>query len=1224
MKTLLSSTFRLIGACLTAAAGLAAAEGEPTLYLVKGSAFVAGQEVKQGELLQPGWVLEAKLGTSNIIGLRVDGVTTEILTNCGVFWVPVPSRYRVAWAKNDVKLKRRGYGGGITNTFLYPGDILETGPNSQATLSFNNEQFPLNERAQMQIPFTVANGIVAQFKAGLARIFKHDSGDLRFQIGNSFAGIVNTDVLVDAKPNQPSIISALHGDVLVYTNTNPFQGVLVKRGWRATVDGTNILRLEDLSLDLTNREIISWSLHYLATLDPERLGLGEQFADSVAAYTRGNLVAAFNAYPTNHIPIDAVERAFRATLYLGVGQFDRAAQLLTNAPTQKSSTISAVKLMIAAVQNGAEETTGETSSELLARSYFEQSRSRLPQAREAALRAVQSSPRFGFAWSQLAEMEFSFGRLPETLAALEQAIQYSPDYAPNRALNGFVRAAENDIDSAFSEFEAALQLDRSLASAWLGRGMCLIRQGYLAAGRHDLSIAASGEPLKPIYLSYLAKAHSDLGDDDRAEKELELAMELDPTDPTAPLYRALVRDRQNRPNLAVRDLEDSLSKIPSRDRFRSTYLLDQDRAVRGTRLARIYSDSGLAARSVSVAANALAEDYLNSSAHHFLSQSYSQLQSPGRLEPRFEPAIFGEYFIGNLLAPVGAGHLSETLSQQEYSKLFERDGFGVFSETQYRSSGDWIQSGSQYGRFGDFEYALDAVYLKLRGEGPNNDIEQRLLSIKVKQQIGAADSILALVSASESSGGDSRQRYDPNIGLPGRFRDRQEPNMIIGYNHQWQPGSHALLAFSRLTDEFNARETVVTIPFILRDSAGQLQTNEPAKFMDFFSGNVRSDFTTTAIEAQQLWRNDSERRASLLAGVYYQEGTAASDPDIVLFPTSPNSFLYFPLDAHYTNRGAGDLSRGSAYAYFSIDPVLNLHLTVGLAFDFLTAPANVDLPPFAGDLDIDRSLLSPKAGAIWRIADSSTIRAAFTRSLGSQYFENSVRLEPAQVAGFAQRFRNLAPSSIAGSYPGSEMQTISVALDQMLAESTFLSVLAEQLESEGFRERGVFDYIDVFPHRAMPAAARQEHRYKQRSVAVALNQLLSDGLALGITYSLGHVQLTEDFPDLQQSLVPASHSEWSSVQHDVTAFAQWLHRSGFFAYTQALWIDQLNDGPTNIADDEVLHVDAGVGYRFLRGRGRVMIGVLNLTDRDYRLWPLNRYPDLPRHRTLVSSFTLSF
>jgi len=36
------------------------------------------------------------------------------------------------------------------------------------------------------------------------------------------------------------------------------------------------------------------------------------------------------------------------------------------------------------------------------------------------------------------------------------------------------------------------------------------------------------------------------------------------------------------------------------------------------------------------------------------------------------------------------------------------------------------------------------------------------------------------------------------------------------------------------------------------------------------------------------------------------------------------------------------------------------------------------------------------------------------------------------------------------------------------------------------------------------------------------------------------------------------------------------------------------------------------------------VGVLNLTDQDYRLNPLNLYPDLPRSRTFAASLQFNF
>ena len=45
--------------------------------------------------------------------------------------------------------------------------------------------------------------------------------------------------------------------------------------------------------------------------------------------------------------------------------------------------------------------------------------------------------------------------------------------------------------------------------------------------------------------------------------------------------------------------------------------------------------------------------------------------------------------------------------------------------------------------------------------------------------------------------------------------------------------------------------------------------------------------------------------------------------------------------------------------------------------------------------------------------------------------------------------------------------------------------------------------------------------------------------------------------------------------------------------------------------------NAFAGYRVPGRRAELMLGLLNLTDRDYRLNPLTLYNDLPRSRTFV-------
>jgi hypothetical protein len=42
-----------------------------------------------------------------------------------------------------------------------------------------------------------------------------------------------------------------------------------------------------------------------------------------------------------------------------------------------------------------------------------------------------------------------------------------------------------------------------------------------------------------------------------------------------------------------------------------------------------------------------------------------------------------------------------------------------------------------------------------------------------------------------------------------------------------------------------------------------------------------------------------------------------------------------------------------------------------------------------------------------------------------------------------------------------------------------------------------------------------------------------------------------------------------------------------------------------------------MGYRLRRGRGELSLGLLNATDTDYKLNPLNVYAELPRERVFA-------
>ena len=170
--------------------------------------------------------------------------------------------------------------------------------------------------------------------------------------------------------------------------------------------------------------------------------------------------------------------------------------------------------------------------------------------------------------------------------------------------------------------------------------------------------------------------------------------------------------------------------------------------------------------SVREAARAVNYDYANYSAHLFLADSYDALRDPNEINLRYETPAESEYLVANLLAPVSAGPLSPTISQGEYSRLFAHDGFGVVSDTEYLSRGAWTQSGAQFGVFGNFSYDVEALYHSDPGQWANNDIEQRQLSLTLKQQLTPKDSVYLDVEQYDANFGDVSQYYDQSMANP--------------------------------------------------------------------------------------------------------------------------------------------------------------------------------------------------------------------------------------------------------------------------------------------------------------------------------------------------------------------------------------------------------------------------------------------------------------------------
>jgi len=245
------------------------------------------------------------------------------------------------------------------------------------------------------------------------------------------------------------------------------------------------------------------------------------------------------------------------------------------------------------------------------------------------------------------------------------------------------------------------------------------------------------------------------------------------------------------------------------------------------------------------------------------------------------------------------------------------------------------------------------------------------------------------------------------------------------------------------------------------------------------------------------------------------------------------------------------------------------------------------------------------------------------------FFDQSVRLEPVQVEGFTTAFRNLIPDG--GLVPGTRFETFAAGLDHHFEQTgTYLLAQGEILTSDGTRTVGlltndVSSGSPLTPNK--PSGTPQSLDFEERSLLIAANQLVGRDWAFGVTYKVTQADLESRFSSIPSSafLLANPNLDVTAFLHQVNLFAIYQCPCGFFARFDALWSQQSNQGYTpDIPGDDFWQFNFFAGYRFLQRRAEARIGLLNLTDRDYKLNPLTLYNELPRERMLTLSFKFNF
>jgi tetratricopeptide (TPR) repeat protein len=403
-----------------------------------------------------------------------------------------------------------------TNQILHPADKLRTGPNSRVTIRWSDQSVvTFGALTVMEIlpPDQPGTGNGLNLFKGLLSFFHRDPpGRIRVITRGGSAGVKGTEFVMAVETNgtDRTTLSVIDGKVELSNE----QGTRVVRNNQQAVAVSG--QEPVLTPGFAAKNVLQWCLYYPAVLDLRELPLAAEeeqaLGESLAAYRSGDLLAALTRYPDGRQPGSDAERVYYAALLLSVGQVTNTEFALATLPAADPSErlqrlATALRQLIAAVKREPNPSTlsPQLSTELLAASYYEQSRAVGDESLKAALnlawQAATNSPEFGFAWERVAELEFSFGHTGRALEALNKSLELSPRNAQALALKGFLLAAENKTREAIDWFDQAIAVDSALGNAWLGRGLCRIRRGDTRGGREELLIAAALEPQRSLLRS---------------------------------------------------------------------------------------------------------------------------------------------------------------------------------------------------------------------------------------------------------------------------------------------------------------------------------------------------------------------------------------------------------------------------------------------------------------------------------------------------------------------------------------------------------------------------------------------------------------------------------------------------------------------------------------------------------------------------------------------------
>jgi hypothetical protein len=515
---------------------------------------------------------------------------------------------------------------------------------------------------------------------------------------------------------------------------------------------------------------------------------------------------------------------------------------------------------------------------------------------------------------------------------------------------GFAALTRIDISEAKAAFERAIALDSANPLPRLGLGLAQIRESSLEAGRANLEVAVALDSSDALLRAYLGKAYFTERRELLAADQYGIAKELDPLDPTAFLYDAILKQSQGRPGEALQDVQRSIELNDNRAVYRSRLLLDSDRAARGTSLALIYDNLGFLQPGINEASRSLTLDPANAGAHRFLSDIYVGVR-------RREIARVSNLLQAQMLQDLNVNPIQPSLSEANLNLITQvgpaRAGFNEFTplferrQTQLNATGV-AGNNDTYGGEGVISMLYDRYSLSAGAFGyttdgwrRNNDNKQNIQDVFFQSAITPELNAQIEFRRRDSDFGDLAFNFDPDSFSANARRDIDQDTYRAGLRYSPLPSSDFLLSliYSDLRDNFT--------------DTGLL---------------TRTKDRGPQTEGQYIYRR---HRLNLTTG-----------------------FGFSDIDRNYLDESQSNkqqISEASGYVYGHLNFPEQVTWTAGVSYDHFKH--NV--------LKVDK--INPKLGVQWNITDDLVLRGAVFRVVKPALVNNQT-LEPTEVAGFNQLF----------------------------------------------------------------------------------------------------------------------------------------------------------------------------------------------------------------------------